>query len=212
MTRADVMTRIARRRRGLPAAAAERHLARQFAHWVSTERIVSAAGEWAAAGGKRKGRKQDMAELDRDQFIDLLNRLGDPDDQVALEAARRLHTSVVESGHSWNDLLHPGGDGTASPPVASSAIADDERTVDEPEAADADDSAEAETEAEAEEAPALPLDKSEDGRLLERLSARKGLSKTMRDELRDLRRSHAEGGLDAMDRRYIRALAKRLGV
>ncbi len=73
------------------------------------------------------------------------------------------------------------------------------------------DDGDAEALSEAAELPVLPPDLSEDGRILERLLARKGLSKTMREELRDLRRSQAEGGLDAMDRRYIRALAKRLG-
>ncbi len=33
----------------------------------------------------------------------------------------------------------------------------------------------------------------------------------MREDLADMKRSIADGNLDAMDRNYIRALAKRLG-
>ena len=54
-------------------------------------------------------------------------------------------------------------------------------------------------------------DRAEAGRLVDRLLARKNLSGNMREELADLKRSIADGSLDAMDNRYIRALAKRLG-
>lgn len=148
-----------------------------------------------------------MAELDRGQFVELLNRLGSEDDQVVLLAARELHGAVSEAGLTWNDLLHPGADGTVAPPAAIDRSGEVALHEDDDDLDDGD----AEALSEAAELPVLPPDLSEDGRILERLLARKGLSKTMREELRDLRRSQAEGGLDAMDRRYIRALAKRLG-
>jgi hypothetical protein len=49
-------------------------------------------------------------------------------------------------------------------------------------------------------------------RLIGRLMAKKDISDNLRQELTDLKRSVADGSIDATDRRYVRALAKRLGV
>ena len=48
-------------------------------------------------------------------------------------------------------------------------------------------------------------------RLIERL-LRKGVSEALREDLTDMKRQLADGSLDQEDRRYVRALAKRLGV
>ena len=40
---------------------------------------------------------------------------------------------------------------------------------------------------------------------------RKGVSDTLREDLAEMKRNIADGSFDAMDRRYVRALAKRLG-
>ncbi len=58
---------------------------------------------------------------------------------------------------------------------------------------------------------APPPDQAEAVRLLDRLLARKDISSTLREDLVALKRSMAEGSFDAMDARYVRALAKRLG-
>ena len=47
-------------------------------------------------------------------------------------------------------------------------------------------------------------------RQIERI-LRKGVSDTLRDDLAEMKRNIADGSFDAMDRRYVRALAKRLG-
>jgi hypothetical protein len=54
-------------------------------------------------------------------------------------------------------------------------------------------------------------DKNEATRLIDRLLARTTLSDTLRDDLVAMKRSIVEGTFDAMDRRYVSALAKRLG-
>jgi len=134
-----------------------------------------------------------MAHLDRPGIVELLDRLGAQDDATALGAARALHRKIGESGFTWNDALRAesaaafGGSAGAAP---TDATADDE-----PAAVDA----------------APPPDQAEAVRLLDRLLARKDISSTLREDLVALKRSMAEGSFDAMDARYVRALAKRLG-
>ena len=48
-------------------------------------------------------------------------------------------------------------------------------------------------------------------RLIDRL-LRKGVSDALREDLTDMKRQLADGSLEQEDRRYLRALAKRLGV
>ncbi len=76
------------------------------------------------------------------------------------------------------------------------------RTIDEPGAA--------ETDQGQEPSPASP-DAAETTRLIDRL-LRKGVSENLREDLTEMKRQLATGELDQEDRRYLRALAKRLGV
>jgi hypothetical protein len=138
-----------------------------------------------------------MADLDRPGVIALLGRLGAESDAAVLEAARELHRKVGESGLTWDDLLR----------AEFGAAGADLEPADEPgEETPADDPP-------AEADGALPAaDRAEVARLVDRLLARKNLSSAMREDLTEFKRTLAEGGLDAMDSRYIRALARRLGV
>jgi hypothetical protein len=63
------------------------------------------------------------------------------------------------------------------------------------------------------EAEAVPSSAGADEitRLIDRL-LRKGVSDNLREDLTEMKRQLAEGSLDSEDRRYVRALAKRLGV
>ena len=133
-----------------------------------------------------------MAKLDRPAIIDLLGRLGAESDATALEAARELHRQVSEAGSSWDHLLRADLDMSA----AADAPLDDAPADDEP--------AEAGGEV-------LAADKADAARLLDRLLARKNISSTLREDLTELKRTLADGEFDAMDARYVRALAKRLG-
>jgi hypothetical protein len=125
-----------------------------------------------------------MTDPDRAALIELLDRLGSSDDATVLAAARALHRKAAESGLSWDELLR--------------LDQDDHET-----AADASD--------ESQEAPHVSPDAAETARLIDRL-LRKGVSDTLREDLTDMKRQLADGDLDQEDRRYLRALAKRLGV
>lgn len=60
------------------------------------------------------------------------------------------------------------------------------------------------------EAPAAGLDTTETARLIESLLRKDDLSDALREELVEMKRNIALGELDAMDVRYVRALARRL--
>lgn len=72
-----------------------------------------------------------------------------------------------------------------------------------------DDEEPAEDEAEEVATPSPGAD--ETTRLIDRL-LRKGVSEALREDLAEMKRQLADGSLDQEDRRYVRALAKRLGV
>jgi hypothetical protein len=130
-----------------------------------------------------------MQKPDRTRFIELLGRLGAENDETALAAARELDRTVKEAGLDWDRLLRPDD-------VAEAALEDDAPTS---------------VEAEAPAAAAVPADRSEDMKIVERLLARKSLSDTLRSDLEEFKRNIREGTFDKMDADYVRALAKRLG-
>jgi hypothetical protein len=125
-----------------------------------------------------------MTNEDRAALVELLDRLGSSDDAMVLEAARALHRKAAESGLSWDELLR--------------------LDQDDPESV-------AEESDEGQEAPAASPDAAETVRLIDRL-LRKGVSDNLREDLVDMKRQLGNGELDKEDRRYLRALAKRLGV
>jgi hypothetical protein len=135
-----------------------------------------------------------MADLDRGEIIGMLERLGAAEDQEVLTAARSLHARVSEAGVKWDDLLRgPASDGDDAEDEAEEAEEAEEVKESPPVAA----------------AP-LPNDKAEDAKIIDQILVRKGLSKEMRQSLAELKRGLGDGSTDAADRRYIRALAKRL--
>ena len=139
-----------------------------------------------------------MINLDRPGIIELLGRLGAENDGAVLQAARELHGKVSRSGLTWDDLLRPQLD------LAGAGV--EAERPDEPLA-----QSPADGEARDKQGELSAADKADAARLIDRLLARKNLSNNMREELADLKRTIADGSFDAMDSRYIRALAKRLG-
>jgi hypothetical protein len=127
-----------------------------------------------------------MTDADRAALIDLLERLGSGDDATVLEAARALHRKVTESGSSWDDLIR------LDTSVEAPATEEGEAERDEA-------------------AAALSPDAAETTRLIDRM-LRKGVSESLREDLTEMKQQLADGSLDEDDRRYVRALAKRLGV
>jgi hypothetical protein len=133
-----------------------------------------------------------MATLDRSTTIGLLDRLGAADDAAVLEAARTLHRSLNEAGTSWDELLRPASQWPGAEPGDDAAPVSEQQPVPEGDLSEE--------------------DKAEAGRLIGRLLARKGISDTLREDLGDLKQLLEDGSFEAMDLRYIRALARRLGV
>jgi hypothetical protein len=132
-----------------------------------------------------------MADLDRAAMLELLSRLGDPSDEAVLQAARELNRKLSDAGVTWDDLLRPDDRDPAD--KAEADIPFDEGTL-----------------AESGTGGVSAEDRAEVGRLIERLM-RLNLSDTMREDLTEFKRTIADGSIDAMDCKYIRALARRLG-
>lgn len=132
-----------------------------------------------------------MPDLDRLRMVELLGRLGAESDPQVLEAARELDRMIRISGTTWDDVVRR-----------------DVRT-----ATDADTRAEdgANISAPAPET-VTAADMAEAAALIDRLLAGESLSATTSEDLADMRRSIAAGIFDAMDHRYVHALARRLGV
>lgn len=120
--------------------------------------------------------------LNREEVIELLERLGSERDEEALAAAREVHGRITAADTSWAELLVPEAAGDGEP--------------DEPEAA---------------EAPAASSEtNAETLALIDKLLARRGISDDFREELTGYKDDIAEGEFEAADHRYVRALYKRL--
>jgi hypothetical protein len=130
-----------------------------------------------------------MPDLDRAELLELLGRLGAPDDASVLAAARTLHGKISESGLTWDTLLQLDAD--------ASGREQDESPFEE-------------TTSDAPGGERPGGGKAEVAFLIERLLARTTISDTLREELVDFKRAIADGSFDEMDAQYVRALAKRL--
>lgn len=149
-----------------------------------------------------------FANLDRDQFIQLLHDLGSEDDEEVLTAARDLHARVTVAGVDWDDLLVPEEE-------ADEEDYDDEDDEDV-EAAELDDEVDDEEDDDEELAaagdddrPVNEAEKAEALALIDKLMER-GISQATRDELNEYKSDIAEDDFLAMDLRYLKALHKRL--
>jgi len=128
--------------------------------------------------------------MERDELITLLEQLGNENDQTVLAAARAIHAKVAASGQPWDDLL-----------VGSAAATVEPALPDEIEDA-------------AEDTAAIasgPLPDNEEAlRLIARLLDSTGVSEDLRAELTTYKADIEAGEFAADDRRYLRALYRRL--
>lgn len=131
--------------------------------------------------------------LERDNVINLLDKLGSEQDEEVLAAARALHAQITEAGMSWQDLL----------------VADDVARPSEPATNDATDDTEDEEDI-AEPATEFAGDESETPKLIDKLLAREGNSDAFREELEEYKTDLANGKFEPSDHRYIQALYARL--
>lgn len=133
---------------------------------------------------------------ERDELIELLDKLGDDSDEAVLAAARRLHAMVDESSAGWDDLLLP--------PTADTPVVEDEEE-DQDDEDDADDDEDAGTSDEGGD-----MDDAQSSRLIESLLGRADISEFLREELEGYKEEIAEGDFAASDRAYLHALNARL--
>jgi hypothetical protein len=150
-----------------------------------------------------------FANLDRDEFITLLERLGSEDDTEVLNAARDLHARVAVAELSWDDLLVPEG-GVLSPEdgeVEEDHLYDDElsdgagETVETVETAPSEDGG---------DKPVSAEEKAEALGLIAKIEALE-ISEDTKADLADYKSDLESGDFLVMDLRYLRAFHKRLG-
>lgn len=136
-----------------------------------------------------------MDNEQREQLIELLRGLASDDPDVVVDHARRASALVDGAGLDWADLI-------AYPREVRSAFAPDfdhgDIDLDDEEAESA--------------APVLDTADGSVGRTLDRLLGLTVLSPETREDLEGFAADLAAGNLDEQDRRYIQALAVRLGV
>ncbi len=163
--------------------------------------------------------------LRRDEFIAILNRLGSDEDEEVLRAARQAHARIAASGMRWEDLLVPDGraDEPADEPAPENeepATENEEPAAENEEPADESDEEEetedVEPEAVEDEPPAERAGAEGTGKdteslaLIGELLARSDISEELRAELDGYKTDIAENEFVAADRRYLRAIRKRL--
>lgn len=135
--------------------------------------------------------------LQRDELIALLSKLGSPEDEDVLTAARRLHSNLEAAGTSWDALILPEEPEDFEPEL-------DDEAEDEPEDEEepVDDEPLSPEQQTAQNAEALAL--------IEKLLARPDSSAALREELEGYKEDIAENEFAAADYRYLRALHARL--
>lgn len=133
------------------------------------------------------------ADLNREDILALLNKLGSADDAEVLGTARELNRQVQAAGATWDALLASDTDDDDDDAVAYSGSDDDTVLV----APNAD------------HGGLNDADKAEARALIDAIGALK-VSDTTRDELADYAADLLENRMEQMDLRYLRALKKRL--
>ena len=138
--------------------------------------------------------------LERNQVIELLDKLGSEQDEDVLAAARMLHGQIVESGMGWEDLLV--GDEPAGEEETQDDTLPDEDNEDDQYDDIAEDTVEPDTRFTGDETRTLSL--------IEKLLARDGISSELRKELEEYKTDISGGEFQSSDHRYVHALYARL--
>ncbi|MCF4164245.1 hypothetical protein L2U69_01125 [Zavarzinia compransoris] len=131
----------------------------------------------------------------RTRLVDALHEMADEDDATALDAARRATAILAESGLDWEDaIVYPA---RAEAPFMADF---DHGAID--------------IDGEDQEGAPVVLDEGDEtvGRLLQSLLDLPELGAETRAEVKEYAEELAAGTLDGQDRRYVAALAARLGV
>ncbi len=159
--------------------------------------------------------------LNRDDVIGLLKRLGSDRDEDALKAARQVHVLITAAGMTWEELLVPdkaaadsddGEDSDDSDAAEDHDLEDEDDAAEDHDLEDEDDAAEDHDLADEDAEPPVVKSKknAESLALIDKLLAKSGISEDFREELTDYKTDIAESEFGDADRRYLRALYKRL--
>jgi len=138
---------------------------------------------------------------DRESVIELLEKLGEPEDTEVLAVARDLHGMISNSGLTWDDLLVPDADAAAASDTYDDLDEEDE---------DEDEDGEATTESEFDDQVVPSGEAGDDAKLIARLLERKEISTALREELEGYKEDIKEGDFTSADRQYLKALRNRL--
>ncbi len=136
-----------------------------------------------------------LANLNRDSFIALLEKLRSEDDEEVLTSARDINAQMTVAEVNWDDLLIPEGGSRDDP-------------EEEPEDQD-DDIADTES---SDDLDSGPLSEEEKKEALSTIDTLLGMeiSDATREEVKDYKQDIADGEFEQMDLRYLRALLARL--
>ena len=135
--------------------------------------------------------------LERNKVIELLDKLGNEQDEDVLAAARMLHSQITESGIGWGDLL-VGDEPEVEEEVQVGSLPD--------EGDEKDDIAEGTVESDTR----FTGDETQTLSLIERLLAHDGISSEFREELEEYKTDISDGIFDSSDHRYVHAVYARL--
>jgi hypothetical protein len=135
--------------------------------------------------------------LERNKVIELLDKLGNEQDEDVLAAARMLHSQITESGMGWGDLL-VGDEPEVEEEVQVDSLPDEGDEKDDI----ADGTVGSDTRFTGDETQTLSL--------IERLLAHDGISSEFREELEEYKTDISDGIFDSSDHRYVHAVYARL--
>ena len=137
-------------------------------------------------------------DLERDDFIALLERINSEDDAEILAAVRDINAKMTVAGVTWDDLLM--SQDTASDDQFDELGEDEDEEADEP-VTDQDDESELE--------PLSDAEKQEAASLISAIGGME-ISDATKQELKEYSEDLKEGDFEQMDLRYLRALKARL--
>ena len=135
--------------------------------------------------------------LERNQVIELLDKLGSEPDEDVLAAARMLHSQINESGMGWDDLL-VGDEPEGEEETQDDSLPDKDGQYDDI----AEDAAEPDARFAGDETQTLSL--------IEKLLARDVISSELREELEEYKTDISGGEFQSSDHRYVHSLYARL--
>ena len=168
-----------------------------------------------------------LSNLSREDFIELLNKLGMDDDDDVLTAARDLHARITVAGIAWDDLLVPEEDPDAEPEDEDEdeyedddedadedgdeeEVSEDDEVDEEDEDADAADEGDDEADGDDDGEAALSDEQKKEAADLIAAISGLNISAATKEDMKEYKQDLADGEFDVMDLNYLRALRGRL--